>query len=568
MPPAPSPTPTLPPTATLAPTASPLPTMTPSPSATLTPAPTVSLGFLLTPTATPTATITAEALLRPTPPPRPGGWMLPEPVVPEPWGVNIHFTHPSPPEVAMLADLGVRFVRMDLFWHEVEREPGRYDFSDYDALVQALDEHGIRLIFILDYGNDLYGGGGAAHATAEGRAAFARFAAKAAAHYRDAGIIWEIWNEPNLDKFWHGTPDAQAYAAVAAEVIAAIRRVDPTAWVVGPATSGFPWDYLEALGEAGVLGRLDAVTVHPYRFEPPESAWEDYVRLRRLLWQLDDRRDLPIISSEWGYASVEGGLSETEQAAYLVRQWLFHFTVDVPLSIWYDWRNDGDDPRNMEHNFGLVRSDLSPKVGYEAARGLITGLTGYRYLRRVPLGREEDYLLLFRRGEAMSLVLWTTAAPHEVMFSLPCAAVEAVSMQGERRLLMPEGGSFVVEVEEAPLRLTLCDGEVTATWGMWSPERSLVPAEVGEEGRVLVEVENPFYEPIDGYFTLVVGDAVLGEAEVQVPPGERLKVSLPFTVTEALAGETAALPATLRFESFGGGPMQNARLWLLPLPPR
>ncbi len=568
LPPAASPAPTLSPTVTPPPTATPRPTPTPRPTATPTPAPTVSLGFLLTPTATPTATTETEALLQPTPPPHPGGWMLPEPIVPEPWGVNIHFTRPSPQEMASLADLGVRFVRMDLFWHEVERERGQYDFSAYDALVQTMTEHGIRLILILDYGNDLYGGGDAAHATPEGRAAFARFAARAAAHYRDAGIIWEIWNEPNLDKFWHGTPDAQAYAAVAAEVIAAIRRVDPTAWVVGPATSGFPWDYLEALGEAGVLGRLDAVTVHPYRFGPPESAWADYVRLRRMLWQLDERRDLPIISSEWGYASVEGGLSEVEQAAYLTRQWLFHFTVDVPLSIWYDWRNDGDDPRDMEHNFGMVRSDLDPKVAYEAARGLIAELGGYRYLRRIPLGQEEDYLLLFRRGEALALALWTTGEAHEVMLPLPCPQVEAVGMEGERRLLTPEGSAFVVRAEGRPLLFHLCEEERAATWGMWSPERTLLPAEVGREGRVLIEVENPFYEPVDGYFTLTVGDEVLGEAEVQVPPGEQVKVSLPFTLTEALAGEATALPALLRFESFGGGPMQGARLWLLPLPSR
>ncbi len=55
----------------------------------------------------------------------------------------------------------------------------------------------IRIVFILDYGNDLYGGGNAHHFDA-GRAAFARFAAAAARHYRGKGIIWEIWNEPNL----------------------------------------------------------------------------------------------------------------------------------------------------------------------------------------------------------------------------------------------------------------------------------------------------------------------------------------------------------------------------------
>ncbi len=558
--PPPLPTPTPSPSPTPVPTASPLPTPTPPPSPT--PAPTVSLGFLLTPTASPAPTPQGGLLHPPPSAAHPGAWMLTEPIVPEPWGVNIHFTQPSSREMAMLSDLGVRFVRMDLFWHEVEREPGQYDFSAYDALVQTMAERGIRLILILDYGNDLYGGGDAAHASPEGRAAFARFAAAAARRYRDAGIIWEIWNEPNLDKFWHGKPDAQAYAAVAAEVVAAIRRVDPTAWIVGPATSGFPWDYLQALGEAGVLERLDAVTVHPYRPEAPESVWEDVVRLRRMLWGLDDRRDLPIISSEWGYASVEGGLSEEEQAAYLTRQWLFHFTVDVPLSVWYDWRNDGDDPRDMEHNFGLVRSDLEPKQAYIAARQLVESLSGYRYLRRIPLGRETDYLLLFRRGEKAALVLWTTEEAHEVTLSLPCPQIDVVEMEGESAALQSDDGLFVLRAEPSPRYFFLCTSEETAMLALWSPVRNLVPVPGGAEGRVLIEAENPFFEPLDAYFTLQMGAQQLGVAEVQIPPGEMVKVSLPFTLTTE--EEPLAFPALLRFDAPKGTPLNSARLWLLP----
>ncbi len=480
--------------------------------------------------------------------------------MPEPWGVNIHFTRPSPAELEALTALGVRFVRMDLFWHEVERERGHYDFSAYDALVQTMQAHGMRLILILDYGNDLYGGGDAVHASAEGRAAFARFAAKAAERYRGQGIIWEIWNEPNLDKFWHGAPDAQAYAAVASEVVTAIRRVDPTAWIVGPATSGFPWNYLEALGKAGVLARLDAVTVHPYRPSPPESVLEDDLRLRRLLRRLDERRALPIISSEWGYATVEGGLDEKEQAAWLTRQWLFHFTVDVPLSIWYDWRNDGDDPHDMEHNFGLVRSDLTPKASYTAAQVLIETLNGYRYLRRIPLGKDEDYFLLFRRGESLAAALWTTDETHEVMVPLPCTEVESVAMDGGRTRLEPQGSLFVIELRAEPRYLLLCENDRTAALGLWHPQNNLIAIDDAGTARLLIEVANPFYEPIDGYFTLTAGDEQLGEAEAQVPPGEVIKVSLPFTLTESAE---EAVPALLQWETWGRDPLQTATLWLI-----
>ena len=52
-------------------------------------------------------------------------------------------------------------------------------------------------MFILDYGNRLYDHGQAPRSDSA-RAAFARFAAAAARHFRGQGVIWEIWNEPNI----------------------------------------------------------------------------------------------------------------------------------------------------------------------------------------------------------------------------------------------------------------------------------------------------------------------------------------------------------------------------------
>ena len=81
-------------------------------------APTVQAD-LVTPDPTPTLTPTPEV------------WDLPAPVIPEPFGVQVHFMHPNAREVGRLAAGGFRWVRMDLFWNEVERSPGRYDFSAY-----------------------------------------------------------------------------------------------------------------------------------------------------------------------------------------------------------------------------------------------------------------------------------------------------------------------------------------------------------------------------------------------------------------------------------------------------
>src|SRR5215510_4193174 len=135
------------------------------------------------------------------------GCWLPSPVnstIDQNFGVNIHFTDPQPGEVKMIADAGFRWVRMDFKWDLTEPGPGRYDFSPYERLLKALAPFGLRAMFILDYGNPIYGEG--APRTEDARQAFARWAVAAARHFADRGVIWEVYNEPNNPAFWQ-TPD-------------------------------------------------------------------------------------------------------------------------------------------------------------------------------------------------------------------------------------------------------------------------------------------------------------------------------------------------------------------------
>ena len=113
---------------------------------------------------------------------------LPSGVVPDGWGVNIHFTKPKAGEVEAIRAAGFRWVRMDLLWHVVETRRGVYDFREYDTLMGHLQRVGLRPMFILCYGNDLYQKG--APTTPAARRAFARFAGAAVARYTGGGVVW------------------------------------------------------------------------------------------------------------------------------------------------------------------------------------------------------------------------------------------------------------------------------------------------------------------------------------------------------------------------------------------
>lgn len=354
---------------------------------------------------------------------------LPEAVVPSGVGVNIHFTIGHERDLRMIAKAGFKFVRMDFDWARTEPQKGKYNWSDYDTFTAELEERGLRPYYILDYSNPLYEENSrstnpithrveyalASPQHPESIAAYARWAAAAAKHFHDHGVIWEIWNEPNI-AFWKPKPDVAQYTALALAAARAIRAADPRACIVGPTTSGFDWKFLEAVFQSGFLDYLDAVSVHPYRGQAPETAGPDFARLRKLIARYAPAgRTIPIVSGEWGYSTCTRGVSLQRQAEYSVRQQLSNLMNGVPLSIWYDWKNDGRNPADNENNFGTMNYDLTPKPAYLAIAAMTRALSGYSVAKRYDTGDTNDYVLVLTNGAGQEkLAAWTIRKPHRI----------------------------------------------------------------------------------------------------------------------------------------------------------
>lgn len=400
------------------------------------------------------------------------GAALPPLVLPEGVGVNIHFTRGHEADLDKIAAAGIRWVRMDFVWAEIERVRDGYDWSAYDELTANLEKRGLGALYILDYSNPLYEDTvssphpitGKPHATTaaprrpESIAAFARWAAAAAQRYAGRKVLWEIWNEPN-GHFWPPAPNVTNYTALALAAAAAIRALDPDAAVLAPATAGFPWQFLEAFLKSGVLAHLAGVTVHPYReyHQPPESAGADYAKLRALIDRYappEQKGKLPVLCGEWGYATHTAGLSLETQAAFVARQQLANLLHGVPLSIWYDWKNDGPDPAEREHNFGLVEQDLRPKPAYHALRTLTRELAGYRIARREETGRQGDFVLVLTNALGRTrLAAWTTDSSREVTLTVaPNSAktLRVTSGLGQTRMMPIRNGKFTLTLTGLP----------------------------------------------------------------------------------------------------------------------
>ena len=405
---------------------------------------------------------------------------IPEPVLPGGIGVNIHFVTGHERDLDLIRDAGFKFIRMDFGWEGIEKDKGQYDWSAYDELLSNLEKRGLHPVFILDYSHHLYEGvvtneNPVTHRTHRTTAspqhpesvdAFAKWAAASAKHYHGHRIIWEIWNEPNIT-FWNPKPDVEQYTTLALATCRAIRAAEPGATIVGPATSTFPWDFLETFLKSGVLEYLDGVSVHPYREprRPPETAAADYQRLRQLFdrYAPDSKKEkIPLLSGEWGYSTWTRGVSLETQAAFAVRQQLSNLLNGVPLSIWYDWKNDGDDPNENEHNFGTVLPDLSPKPAYRVIQTLTRELSGCRIARRLTRDDPKDYLLVLTdsRG-AQKLAAWTLGEPHSIAIRIKAVGkTGTVDSTGQDLAFKLEGNQLLFGVTAAPLYISLGQGEV------------------------------------------------------------------------------------------------------------
>jgi hypothetical protein len=384
---------------------------------------------------------------------------LPGPAIPDGFGVNIHFTG-LPRDLHMIADAGFKFIRMDLVWSRVEQTKGEYEFkeSGYDALTLGCERLGIRVLYILDYSNKLYESDRSVR-TEAGRKAFADFAAAAAKRYAGKGILWEIWNEANIRQFWTPQPSGDDYSKLVEVAAPRIRQADPSGKVVAGATSQIPLEWFEGCFKNGLLNWIDALSVHPYRSQPPETVIRDYDKFRELIARYAPAgKKIPVISGEWGYSNLnwdKSRLTEQQQADYLVRMFLINAYQDIPVSIWYDWKNDGTDPNEREHNFGIVKHDLNPKAAYLAAKVLSSTLAGYSISERFDLGNENDFAFKLTNGNNEAVAFWTLGSKHNVTLPIDPTEATLVGVYGGKVIINWKTEHLNLRAEQSPQYLLI-----------------------------------------------------------------------------------------------------------------
>ena len=223
--------------------------------------------------------------------------------------------------------------RFLLRWKSVEPTKGSFRWTDEDNFIGQLASHGIRPLPFL-WGSPTWVGSGAIAQpplnSAADQAAWKDFLTRAVSRYGPGGTYWgapyhskygasavplpvqswQIWNEPNLKKFF--TPrasvaaSAQKYASLVKISHDAIKAKDPKAQIVLAGMPGFgdskAWIFLDNIyAVAGIKNYFDVTALHPYARDINEFRTE--VSMFRTSMTNHGDGATPMWLTEWGWGS-------------------------------------------------------------------------------------------------------------------------------------------------------------------------------------------------------------------------------------------------------------------------
>jgi polysaccharide biosynthesis protein PslG len=286
-------------------------------------------------------------------------------------------------------DAGISTVRIDASWGAAEPVPPVpggphvYVWAKFDVMAAAMASHGLRWYPMLGYSTAWSGTEAPNMMSPPARPAdFAAFVAAFARRYGRGGTFWaehpelpqlpveryELWNEPNYDRFWTTQADApERYAELYLAARAALHAVDPAATaVVGGIIDFDSTSFIRRMyaHRPDLRGNVDAVGFHPYR--QVGGVMNTIARFRAALVKAGDP-DVPIELTEIGW--FEGARSEASRARLLQTLTRILPTSDLGVTslIPYVWAGD---------TYALIHEDGSPMPAGAAYSEAIRTMTG------------------------------------------------------------------------------------------------------------------------------------------------------------------------------------------------
>lgn len=305
--------------------------------------------------------------------------------------------------LALLQEAGIGWVRLNWTWKDMQRTPGPFTYDRFDLVAALAAEYDIELVPILmsvppwssTAPDELKAERGDLAPVDRYRPAdlndWLTYTQNVVERYDGDGVddapgsprihYWEVWNEQNISLFWPPAVDVNEYVELLRQTHTTIRAADPTAIIGlgGLAGNGVRNDgrgYLQALYAANAASYFDVVSIHLY-LHPTEDTLDELIQsveaTRRVMDENGDDAK-PLWLTEIGWSDASNAWDRPTASQDDIAAWLTAlYTAPLPADVifWYNFRNISDESSDVEHNFGLMHNNFTPKPAWEAYSAVI-----------------------------------------------------------------------------------------------------------------------------------------------------------------------------------------------------
>ena len=473
-------------------------------------------------------------------------------------------------EVLAAALCGAKVIRTGSEWSAIQpQDSNHWDWGMMDRLVRLYGQNGIELQYTLAFTTKW----AAPKEKQQNRNwrvwsrsapdldAWSNYAKTIVQRYKDKIHYWEVWNEPDLSGFGDFTADE--YIKMLQVASKAVKTTDPQAIVM---TAGFatmsdhPGRRDNQFQEKVLRNAKGSFDVHAYHehgnfINYTKMVDEKFMPLRRATGTA-----VPWYANETAISSMDG--AEAFQAEILYKKMLFAWSRGAIGYTWYDLRNDGFNPKEGEHNYGMFTNDFYPKPVYPVYNALVTWFKGMKFDRQLELG-VNLWAFVFKNSDRIIIPCWNesaAAATRHIVIKTDARKAEHVDIMGNASPVPLLDGMTILELGPVPSALNLIQVTKVEAAGALVEVNSSGVAVPGHKFELALQLTNPLKEEREFRLKLQLPKGITAEkqeAAVAVPAKSGEQIGFKLNIASDMKGEYGIVPKIKLAYSIAGTPWQS-----------
>ena len=327
------------------------------------------------------------------------------------YGMNVQLFYADRDKVLnLVSEAGFGYVKQQVVWYDIEGQPGQYNWSELDNVINSVSQHGLKITLSITKAPSWATSDGG-HGMPTDPQSLGNFMKAIAARYQGKVYAYEIWNEQNTGGETNGNVNAGRYVELLKAGFTGTKAGDPWAIVLfGGLTPTGVMDKSIAIDDVNFLEQVyqynngevknyfDVLGAHPgSNSNSPDQMWPNnpgnygwsnhpsfYFRRAAQLHDVmakygDGDKQIWLTEFGWTTANQAPGyeygkyITEALQAQYLVRAYQIAQTEWPWMGVMNVWNLNFSTivaPSDEKAPWSIIRQDWSHRPAYDALKAM------------------------------------------------------------------------------------------------------------------------------------------------------------------------------------------------------